>query len=214
MSRALDTGTKPLNPDECVKLLESKELDVQQTPVEVGRDWKTIVEPPDHGMIAMLIAHVCAAAKEIDLPDEEDIMSDDEGGRPRATSTHLKYQVTKMEKSRRYSLVVEFPEGSHFRESDIVAVATYFPNRIIQKESEPIVTANKLLGYRWTITTHEWFLYARASQILLLHDAPEPASVMHAFADPVGRRHEGRGVKRMREAEDLPDAVFGRKTQM
>jgi hypothetical protein len=211
MNQALDANVKLLNPDECVKLLESKELSVQYTPVEIGRDWKTIVEPPDHGMIAMLIVHVCAAANEIDRPDDS---SDDDDARGRAAYNRLKYQVTKNEKTRRYNLVVEFPRGSHFRGNDIVGVTAYFPNRIIQKESEPFVTTNNLLGYRWVITTHEWFLYARASNIALLHGEPEPASVTHTFANPVDRRHEGRGVKRMREADDLPESITGRKTQM
>jgi hypothetical protein len=203
--QALDTGVKLAGPDECVRLLENGELNISYVPIEVGQTFKSEVDPADHGIIAMMIAEIASAVREIDVPNDATNQERD--------SFKLRYQVVKNTKTHYYRLLVEFPRGSHYQVSKINRSPAFFPNRINQDESEPFVTPNGLLGFRWMITMHGWFLNASATNIILLHDAPKLTSVTHVYSETIGRNNEGRGVKRMREIdEDFNTPISGRKS--
>lgn len=193
---AMDVNVKTLTPDECVPLLENGQLNVQYVPVEVGRTFKSIVEPVDQGTIAMVIAVVADASKKVDITSAG---AGDDGDDKMDTSSALRYQITKNEKTHRYVLVFEFPRGAGITMEDIILLDRLLPTRIITRESEPIITASKARGFRLVITVHPHFLYAHARALTLLYN---DTKLVSPGSNQELQRHEGRGVKRIRENDD------------
>lgn len=234
-SSFLPPQTRLLAPNEALQLLEGSDgLNVQYIPIETGLDWKNIVDPPDHGLIGQIIVMTVKQSRVIDLPglpgvrgesgpdrdDSADDMDDDGEGREgsglsgessSASLTRTNFQVTKNIRTHRYSLVFEFPRGAHFSLRDQNHVFSLFPTRIIQDESEPLMTANGRLGYRWVVTMDPYTVYSNAEAILLRTD-PVILPVTHVFPETIGRNNEGRGVKRQRESvQGAQQSLVGKK---
>jgi hypothetical protein len=210
MDLATDANVPPLVADGSLRLLERKELNIEYVPIELGTDFKSIVDPHDLAMAETIIFLTVSHARKTEVFDSiahtdrtpaEDDDDDDIRVDAPVRDTKTRYQVSRNDRTHRYRFVLQFPRGTRLDLTSQNLVFAQYPNRIIQRESSPIETGDDYLpGYCWSVAMHGYSIYSR-SDIMLLHAEPV-IEVTHVYPENLGRNNgEGKGVKRQREAE-------------